>query len=114
MAHFAEIDENNIVTRVLVVPDEQEHRGQDFLAKDLGLSGTWIQTSYNDNIRKRFAGIGMTYDPANDVFVEPQPFSSWVLDEDFSWQAPVPYPEDGEAYIWDEDLQAWSSPETES
>ena len=113
MAHFAEIDENSIVTRVLVVPDEQEHRGQDFLVKDLGLGGTWIQTSYNDNIRKRFAGVGMTYDPTNDVFIELQPFSSWVLDEDFDWKAPVPYPEDGESYIWDEDSLSWILVESE-
>lgn len=73
MAHFAEIDENNIVTRVLVVPDEQEHRGQEFLANDLGLGGFWIQTSYNNNIRKNYAGIGYTFDPVRDAFIAPQP-----------------------------------------
>jgi len=73
MAHFAEIDENNIVTRVLVVGDDQEHRGQEFLANDLGLGGFWIQTSYNNNIRKNYAGIGYTFDPIRDAFIPPQP-----------------------------------------
>ena len=73
MAHFAEIDENNIVTRVLVVPDEQEHRGQEFLANELGLGGLWIQTSYNARIRKNYAGIGMLFDPTRDAFIAPKP-----------------------------------------
>lgn len=73
MAHFAEIDSNNIVTRVLVVPDEQEHRGQDFLANELGLGGTWVQTSYNARIRKNYAGIGYTYDAGRDAFIAPKP-----------------------------------------
>ena len=72
MAHFAELDNNNIVLRVLVVSDEQEHRGQEFLADDLGLGGTWIQTSYNSTIRGKFAGVGDTYDSVNDVFVTPE------------------------------------------
>ena len=71
MAHFAEIDSDNKVLRVLVVDNEQEHRGQEFLAEELGLGGTWIQTSYNNNFRGKFAGIGYTYDPVNDVFIEP-------------------------------------------
>jgi hypothetical protein len=71
MAHFAEIDNENKVLRVLVVDDSQEHRGQDFLATDLGLGGTWIQTSYNHNFRKQFAGIGYTYDAVNDEFIAP-------------------------------------------
>jgi hypothetical protein len=73
MAHFAEIDENNIVLRVLVVPDEQEHRGQEFLANELGLGGTWVQTSYNARIRKNYAGIGYTFDEARDAFIAPKP-----------------------------------------
>lgn len=72
MAHFAQIDENNNVVNVVVVADEQEHRGQDFLAKDLGLGGIWIQTSYNANIRGKFAGIGDKYDSENDVFFTPE------------------------------------------
>jgi hypothetical protein len=81
MAHFAQIDNNNIVTSVLVVPDEQEHRGHDFLAIDLGLGGQWIQTSYNRRIRKNYAGIGYTYDPARDAFIPPQPHPNAVLNE---------------------------------
>lgn len=71
MAHFAEIDNTNKVLRVLVVDNSQEHRGQEFLADELGLGGTWIQTSYNANFRNKFAGIGDIYDPINDVFVAP-------------------------------------------
>ena len=71
MAHFAEIDSNNVVLRVLVVADEQEHRGQEFLANDCNLGGTWIQTSYNANIRSKFAGIGDIYDEVNDEFYSP-------------------------------------------
>ena len=71
MAHFAEIDNNNKVLRVLVVDNSQEHRGQDFLANELGLGGTWIQTSYNENFRGKYAGIGDTYDPVQDVFITP-------------------------------------------
>jgi len=73
MAHFAEIDENNIVTRVLVVDNEQEHRGQDFLANELGLGGTWVQTSYNGRIRKNYAGVGYSYDSHRDAFIAPRP-----------------------------------------
>lgn len=73
MAHFAEIDENNIVIRVLVVANDLEHRGAEFLAEDLGLGGTWIQTSFNANFRKNFAGIGFTYDPIDDAFIAPMP-----------------------------------------
>jgi hypothetical protein len=72
MAHFAEIDNNNIVLRVLVVDNSLEHRGADFLANDLGLGGTWIQTSYNNNIRKNYAGIGYTYDATRDAFIAPR------------------------------------------
>jgi hypothetical protein len=69
MAHFAEIDNNNKVLRVLVVDNSQEHRGQEYLANELGLGGTWIQTSYNNNFRGKYAGIGDTYDPVKDEFI---------------------------------------------
>ena len=72
MAHFAEIDSNNKVLRVLVVDNSQEHRGQDFLANDCSLGGIWIQTSYNANFRGKFAGPGDVYDPVNDVFTTPE------------------------------------------
>ena len=71
MAHFAEIDNNNKVLRVLVVDNSQEHRGQEYLANELGLGGTSIQTSYNNNFRGKYAGIGDTYDPVQDIFITP-------------------------------------------
>jgi hypothetical protein len=73
MAHFAEIDKNNKVIRVLLIPDEQEKRGQTYLAKDLDMGGTWIQTSYNHKIRGKFAGIGDLYDAEKDLFISPDP-----------------------------------------
>ena len=94
MAHFAEIDSNNIVTRVLVVPDEQEHRGQDFLATELGLGGTWVKTSYNaatNGFRKNYAGIGYSYDAGRDAFIAPKPecHESVVFDEETcTWSCP--------------------------
>jgi len=106
MAYFAEIDQTNTVIRVLAVPDDQEHRGQEFLANDLNLGGVWIQTSYNDRIRKQYAGIGFTYDPNADVFVRPQPYPSWQLDENHDWRPPVPCPTDGE-YAWNDETQTW-------
>jgi hypothetical protein len=107
MAHFAEVDNNDIVKQVLVIPDDQENRGQDFLANDLNLGGTWIQTSYNNNIRKQYAGIGYKYDRDLDIFIAPQPFPSWSLDHNSDWQAPVQYPTDGKNYIWVENDLEW-------
>ena len=110
MAHFAEIDENNIVTRVLVVPDEQEHRGLVFLSTDLNLDGIWIQTSYNNRIRKNYAGIGYEYDTIRDAFIPPQPFPSWILNEETcQWEAPTPYPTDGVMYQWNEESKDWEA-----
>ena len=82
MAHFAEIDETSIVLRVLVVPNEEEANGQDYLSNTLGLGGTWVQTSYNGNIRKNFAGIGFTYDPVRDAFIAPEPEDAIGFDEE--------------------------------
>ena len=106
MAHFAKI-ENNVVTQVVVVSNDQEHRGQDFLAIDCELGGTWIQTSYNNNIRRKFASVGFIYDTVNDVFIEPQPYPSWNLDSEFNWQAPVPVPNKDKPYEWNESTQSW-------
>ena len=90
MAHFAEIDESNIVTRVLVVHNDDEHRGADFLANDLGLGGTWIQTSYNGNIRKNYAGVGYSYDATRDAFIAPEPEGHIGFDEETcKWIMPV-------------------------
>ena len=105
MAHFAKIDENNIVEEVLVVDNSLEHRGEDFLANELGLGGRWIQTSYNNNFRKQYAGIGFTYDETNDVFISIQPYPSWVLDSNFDWQPPIPQTD--KDTIWDEDTLSW-------
>jgi hypothetical protein len=114
MSHFAKIDENNVVTQVVVVDNkdtadasgvEKEHIGAAYLESVLG--GTWKQTSYHGNIRKNYAGIGYTYDADIDAFVPPKPYPSWVLDENAQWQAPVPMPDDGEMYSWDEDAQSW-------
>ena len=107
MAHFADISQSNTVLRVLVVPDDQEHRGQDFLASDLNLGGVWIQCSYNNRIRKQYPGTGYTYDPDADVFIAPQPYPSWSLDANHDWQPPIPMPDDGNDYLWDEDNQIW-------
>ena len=122
MAYFARID-NGVVTSVLAVSDSEEHRGQDFLAIDLALGGTWIQTSYNTHggvhtlggtpLRKNYAGIGYTYDEARDAFIPPKPFDSWLLNEDTClWDAPTPYPSDGGMYRWDEDTLAWVAVES--
>lgn len=107
MAHFAEIDGNNTVLRVLVVPDAQEPRGQDFLAVDLGLGGTWLQCSYTGRIRKQWPGPGYRYDATADVFIAPQPYPSWTLDSNHDWQPPVPMPARGNLYAWDEASQTW-------
>ena len=106
MAHFAELDENNIVIRVCAVPDEQQHRGQEFLADDLNMGGHWIETSATNQIRKQYAGIGYTYDPEADVFIALQPYPSWVLDTNHDWQAPTPMPTEGRWY-WNEDSLEW-------
>ena len=81
MAHFAELDENDVVLRVIVVPDIQEHRGQEFCANDLGLGGTWVQTSYNATIRKNYAGQGMRFDRSRDAFIAPKCHDVAVLNE---------------------------------
>jgi hypothetical protein len=106
MAHFAEIDENNIVSRVLVTNNDFPNEGYNWLIENLG--GTWIKTSYNANIRKNFAGIGYTYDEGRDAFIPPKPYQSWLLNEDTcQWEAPTAYPTDGKLYTWDEDSQEW-------
>lgn len=106
MSHFAELDENNVVLRVLVGDNNMPNEGYDWFVENLG--GTWVQTSYNGNIRKNFAGIGYTYDADRDAFIPPKPFESWTLNETTClWQAPTPYPQDGRIYIWDEGTTTW-------
>jgi len=114
MAHFAQIDENNIVTQVIVVADS-DCGGGDYPESDpIGaafcnnlLGGVWKQTSYNKNFRKRYAGIGYTFDDDRDMFIAPQPYPSWTLDDEGDWKAPVPYPDDDKVYEWDEENQTW-------
>lgn len=111
MAHFAQIDENNIVQQILVVPDEQQHRGQEYLSNELGLGGNWVQTSYNGSVRKMFAGVGYSYNSNLDIFLPPKPFNSWVLNEvKGEWEAPIERPEVeyGMVTIWDEETQEWN------
>lgn len=103
MSHWAEIDDQNVVIRVLVGNNNEPDEGESFV-KSLG--GTWIKTSYNATIRGVFAGIGFTYNGNEDIFVTPQPYPSWVRNGSF-WNAPVAHPIDDKRYKWDEDLGAW-------
>ena len=100
MAHYALIDDNNIVVTVNVIADDDTPPQE----------GRWIQTSYTGSIRKNYAGIGYTYDEARDAFIEPQPYPSWTLDNTTCrWTPPQPYPQDGH-YIWDESTLTWTTP----
>jgi hypothetical protein len=108
MAHYAFIDSNNIVTQVIVGRDENEVVDgiSDWEAHYAEVMGQrCVRTSYNNNIRKQYAGIGFTYNEAADVFVSPKPFPSWSLDSNHDWQAPEPKPEGN--YKWDEATLAW-------
>lgn len=110
MAHFAELDENNVVIRVLVTDNDFPNEGYDWLIDTFG--GTWVQTSYNATIRKNFAGEGFTYDEDRDAFIAPKPFESWTLDEETcQWVPPVPCPEDGKIYTWNEEITNWEEVE---
>lgn len=105
MAHWAEIDENNIVIRVTVGDNSHEDEGYSWLIENLG--GNWVKTSYNATIRKNFAGVGYFYDESLDAFIPPRPFQSWTLNtETCTWEAPTPRPDDYR-YIWDEDELKW-------
>ena len=110
MAHFAKI-ENGIVTNVVVVDNEHEANGQEFL-NSIGLDGTWIQTSYNSNIRGKYAGVGDAYNESKDRFEPAKSYASWVWNEEsYGYEAPVPYPavdeENPVSYTWDEDSTSW-------
>jgi hypothetical protein len=115
MAHFAQLNEENLVTQVIVVANqdttdsdgmENEAVGAAFCANLLG--GKWVQTSYNGNIRKNYAGVGYKYDKDLDAFIPPQPFASWTLNnETAQWEAPTPYPNDEKRYTWDEETTSW-------
>ena len=103
MAHFAKLDKNNIVVGVYVVGDEYE---ETYAQWRLEFGEVYIQTSYNGNIRKQYAAKGYTYDAVNDVFITPQPYPSWSLDNNFNWQPPTPRPE-GDLYYWSEESLEW-------
>tara|TARA_R100000353_G_C6470748_1_gene186510 strand:+ start:492 stop:872 length:381 start_codon:yes stop_codon:yes gene_type:complete len=122
MAHFAKLNSENIVEQILVVSNEvatNEQAGVDFLNNLLKTSDTWKQTSYNTvggvhklggtPFRKNYAGVGYKYDESRDAFISPKPYNSWTLNEtSCSWEAPTPYPNDGNLYIWDEENLRWN------
>jgi len=114
MAHFAKLNEQNIVMQVIVVANEELlDNGTESAAKGIAFcqslfGGDWIQTSYNGKIRKNYAGIGYTYDAGRDAFIPPKPYPSWTLvEETCNWTAPVLYPADGKQYGWDETTTNW-------
>ena len=127
MAHFAELDNNNVVLRVVVVGNDcvpsDEHIDGETWCINFFKGGTWKQTSYNNNFRKMYAGIGMIYDPVKDKFLSPQPYASWSLDSSDDWQAPITYPtvttygsnDPLDVYIisWDEDNLRWTAKDNE-
>lgn len=119
MAHFAKVDsQTNIVLEVNVVNNEDiqnlpfpesESIGTTFLIPWNTPNTYWKQTSYNNNFRKNYAGIGYTYDESRDAFIPPKPFNSWLLDEDTGqWKAPIDYPTDDKRYTWNEDTLSWN------
>jgi hypothetical protein len=102
MSHFAEIDKNNIVVRVIVA--EKNFINTGFVGDEFN----WVQTSYNNNFRKNYAGIGYSYDKSRDAFIPPQPYPSWLLDEDTClWDSPIPRPDDDKHYKWNETTTSW-------
>ena len=115
MAHYAQLDSNNVVTQVIVIDNkdtadangvEKEYIGAAFCERLFG--GTWKQTSYNGNIRKNYAGIGYTFDSTRDAFIPPKPYASWVLvEETCQWKAPVDMPTDDKKYSWNEETTSW-------
>lgn len=122
MAHYALINSDNLVVKVITGVDEDVTQIDVDGTEVGGSAEAWEQfyenqpwhagltckrTSYNGNIRKQYAGIGWTYNSEHDIFVSPQPFPGWVLDDNFDWQAPVPYPNDGFEYVWNEHRQNW-------
>ena len=119
MAHFAKLNNNSVVTDVIVIGNSDCHNanGQEseavgiaFCQSLFGANTRWVQTSYNSNMRKNYAGIGSTYDATRDAFIAPQPYSNWILNEETClWEPPVPMPDDGQIYQWDEELGQWVS-----
>lgn len=121
MAHFAKLDSNQKVVEIIVIDNEMlrglqfphsEPAGQKYIF-ELGLSGNWLQTSYNGNFRNKYAGIGYSYNRKLDAFVPPAPYASWIFNVALmQWQAPTPCPTDDALYMWNEDLQTWTAAPT--
>jgi hypothetical protein len=117
MAYFAKLDENDVVTDVLALNNiemltsegvESEDMGKAFFIRWSNGHNKWVQTSYNGTIRKNYAGIGFKYDKGRDAFIPPQPYASWVLDEDTcQWVSTIPMPTDGKIYVWNEEMLSW-------
>jgi hypothetical protein len=111
MAHFAKLGTGNIVEQVIVVSNDiaiTEQAGVDFINKLYNTRDVWKQTSYNNNIRKNFAGIGYQYDQTRDAFIPPKLYNSWILNEQTcNWECPVAYPMDGQRYQWNESTKIW-------
>jgi hypothetical protein len=117
MAYFAKLNSNNIVETVISINNsviidsngiEQEQLGTDFINQLYNTNDVWKQTSYNNNIRKNYAGIGYTYDSQRNAFIAPKPYNSWVLNESTcNWEAPIAYPNDGQRYTWNESTLSW-------
>ena len=114
MAHFAQINSDDIVIEIVVVDNQDiiqdgvecEQKGIDLCRKLFGSETNWVQCSYNNNFRKQYAGVGFRYNRERDVFIRPQPFPSWTLGQDSDWAPPTPYPEGG-PYKWIEETQQW-------
>ena len=111
MSHWAELDDNSKVIRVLVGDnnDPAGDEGYSWLIDNLG--GNWVKTSYNNKIRYNYAGIGYTYDPIADAFIAPKPYPSWVLNSKKQWESPIAYPTDGKLYGWNEETGDWHEAE---
>lgn len=117
MAYFARV-ENNVVQQVIVINNsvlldanggEQESLGVAFCQSLFGADGAWMQTFFNNNLRKNYAGVGYTYDSARDAFIAPQPYTSWILNETTCrWEAPTPHPDDSNSYSWNESTTSWA------
>lgn len=116
MAHFAELDSNNVVLRVIVIDNsiivdngqELEQLGINFCKSLYGQDTNWLQTSYNESFRYNYAGVGFQYDTIKDAFIAPKPYPSWILDNNtLKWKSPIQYPTDNKNYYWDEYDLSW-------
>ena len=107
MAHYAQINSDKVVVQVLVMDNDMETNDGEAACiawlKDKVHADDWVKTSYNNKIRKQFAGVGYSYDSTKDKFISPKPFASWALDSDDDWQPPITMPDDDKKYSWDED-----------